>query len=45
MIASAKLRLTLGLVMASLMLFSSTSLTAQDVLTNESVVSLKKAGL
>ena len=45
MIASARLRLTLVLVMASLMLFTATSLTAQEVLTNESVVALKKAGL
>ena len=45
MIASAKLRLTLVLVMASLMLLTATSLPAQEVLTNESVVALKKAGL
>ena len=45
MIASPGLRLTLGLVMASLMLLTATSLTAQEVLTNESVVALKKAGL
>ena len=45
MIASAKLRLTLVLVMASLMPLTATSLTAQEVLTNESVVALKKAGL
>ena len=45
MIASARLRLTLALVMASLILFAATSLTAQEVLTNESVVALKKAGL
>ncbi|PYN03873.1 MAG: hypothetical protein DME07_05190, partial [Candidatus Rokuibacteriota bacterium] len=45
MIASSGLRLTLGLVMASLMLLTATSLTAQEVLTNESVVALKKAGL
>jgi len=45
MIASARLRLTLVLVMASLMLFTATSLTAQEVLTNESVVALKKAGM
>src|SRR5438046_7880227 len=45
MIASAKLRPTLVLVMASLMLLTATSLTAQEVLTNESVVALKKAGL
>jgi hypothetical protein len=45
MIASARLRLTLVLVMASLMPITATSLTAQEVLTNESVVALKKAGL
>ena len=45
MIASARLRLTLALVMASLMLLTATSLTAQEVLTNDSVLALKKAGL
>ncbi len=45
MIASAGLRLTLALIMVSLMLLTATSLTAQEVLTNESVVALKKAGL
>jgi hypothetical protein len=45
MIASARLRLTLVLVMASLMLVTATSLTAQEVLTNDSVMALKKAGL
>ena len=45
MIASARLRLTLVLVTASLMLLTATSLTAQEVLTNESILALKKAGL
>ena len=40
-----RLRHTLVLAVAALSLFSATSLTAQEVLTNESLVSLKKAGL
>jgi hypothetical protein len=40
-----RLRPTLVLAVAALSLFSATSLTAQEVLTNESLVSLKKAGL
>ena len=39
------LRLTLALGVAALMLFPATSLTAQEVLTNDSIVALKKAGL
>jgi hypothetical protein len=42
---TARLRLTLVLVVAALTLLSATSLTAQDVLTNDSVISMKKAGL
>ena len=42
---TARLRLTLVLVAAALTLLSATSLTAQDVLTNDSVISMKKAGL
>ena len=45
MIGSQRLRLTLVLAMAALALFSATSLTAQEVLTNDSLVALKKAGL
>jgi hypothetical protein len=45
MLITARLRLTLVLVVAALTLLSATSLTAQDVLTNDSVVSMKKAGL
>ena len=40
-----RLRHTLVLAVAALTLFSATSLTAQEVLTNDSLVSLKKAGL
>jgi len=40
-----RLRHTLVLAVAALSLFSATSLTAQEVLTNESLVALKKAGL
>src|SRR5215467_7738185 len=43
MIGSRTLRLTL--VLAVLALFGATSLTAQEVLTNQSLVSMKKAGL
>jgi hypothetical protein len=42
---AATLRLTVALVMMSLMLVSATSLTAQEVLTNDSVIAMKKAGL
>jgi len=45
MIGLQRLRHTLVLAVAALTLFSATSLTAQEVLTNESLVSLKKAGL
>ena len=45
MIGSQRLRHTLVLAVAALTLFSATSLTAQEVLTNDSLVSLKKAGL
>src|SRR5438093_4364677 len=42
---SAKLRLMLALAVVSLTLLNATSLPAQEVLTNESVTALKKAGL
>lgn len=45
MIGSHRLRLTLVLAVAALTLFTATSLTAQEVLTNDSLVALKKAGL
>jgi len=45
MIGSQRLRHTLVLAVAALTLFSAASLTAQEVLTNESLVALKKAGL
>jgi hypothetical protein len=45
MIGLQRLRHTLVLAVAALSLFSATSLTAQEVLTNESLVALKKAGL
>ena len=45
MIGSRRIRLTLTLVAAALTLFTATSLTAQEVLTNDSLVALKKAGL
>jgi hypothetical protein len=45
MIGLQRLRHTLVLAGAALSLFSVTSLTAQEVLTNESLVALKKAGL
>ena len=45
MIGSQRLRLTLVLAVATLTLFSASSLTAQEVLTNDSLVALKKAGL
>jgi hypothetical protein len=45
MVFTARLRLTLVLAVAALTLLSATSLTAQDVLTNDSVISMKKAGL
>ena len=41
----ARLRLTLVLAVVSLTLLSATSLTAQEVLTNDSVIAMKKAGL
>ena len=44
MMASSRLRLTLVLAVAALTLVTATSLTAQEVLTNESLISLKKAG-
>jgi hypothetical protein len=45
MVFTARLRLTLVLAVAALTLLSATTLTAQDVLTNDSVISMKKAGL
>ena len=45
MIGSRSFRLTLVLAMAALTLFAATSLTAQEVLTNDSLIALKKAGL
>src|SRR5262249_43166539 len=45
MIVSPRFRLTLVLALAALTLFTATSLTAQEVLTNDSLVALKKAGL
>src|SRR2546429_3777390 len=45
MIGSRMLRHTLVLVVTALTLFTATSLTAQEVLTNDSLVALKKAGL
>jgi hypothetical protein len=45
MTALPKLQLTLVLAVAALTLFTATSLTAQEVLTNDSLVALKKAGL
>jgi hypothetical protein len=45
MIGLQRLRHTLVLAVAALTLFSATSLMAQEVLTNESLVALKKAGL
>jgi hypothetical protein len=45
MIGLQRLRHTLVLAVAALSLFGATSLTAQEVLTNESLVALKKAGL
>jgi hypothetical protein len=45
MIGSRRIRLMLTLVAAALTLFTATSLTAQEVLTNDSLVALKKAGL
>src|SRR5262249_33945130 len=45
MILSPGVRLTLVLVLAVLTLFAATSLTAQEVLTNDSLIALKKAGL
>lgn len=44
MTVSSRLRLTLVLAVAALTLVTATSLTAQEVLTNESLISLKKAG-
>jgi hypothetical protein len=45
MIGSRGIRFALALVIATLTLVTATSLTAQEVLTNESLVALKKAGL
>ena len=45
MTVSPKFRLGLVLVVTALTLFTATSLTAQEVLTNDSLVALKKAGL
>ena len=45
MIGSRSVRLTLVLALAALTLFAATSLTAQEVLTNDSLIALKKAGL
>ena len=45
MIGSRSFRLTLVLALAALTLFAATSLTAQEVLTNDSLIALKKAGL
>src|SRR2546427_3778111 len=45
MTVSPKFRLALVLVVTALTLVPATSLTAQEVLTNDSVVALKKAGL
>jgi len=45
MIGSLSLRRTLVLAVAALTLFTATSLTAQEVLTNDSLIALKKAGL
>ena len=45
MIVSPGFRLTLVLALAALTLFAATSLTAQEVLTNDSLIALKKAGL
>jgi hypothetical protein len=42
---AATLRLMVALVMMSLTLVGATSLTAQEVLTNDSVIAMKKAGL
>lgn len=45
MTGSPRLRLTFVLAVAALALLTATSLTAQEVLTNESLIALKKAGL
>jgi hypothetical protein len=45
MTVSPKFRLTLVVAVAALTLFTATALTAQEVLTNDSLVALKKAGL
>src|SRR5499426_2699194 len=45
MIVSPGFRVTLVLALAVLTLFAATSLTAQEVLTNDSLIALKKAGL
>ena len=45
MIGSRSFRLTLVLALAALTLFAATALTAQEVLTNDSLIALKKAGL
>src|SRR4030095_10774980 len=45
MIGSRGIRFTLALVIATLTLVAATSLTAQALLTNDSLVALKKAGL
>ena len=45
MVHSARLRLMFVLAVVSLTLLNATALTAQEVLTNESVMAMKKAGL
>src|SRR5712692_5751039 len=45
MMDTARLRIMLVLVLVSLTLLSATSLTAQEVLTNDSVLAMKKAGM
>ena len=45
MIGSRTNRITLALALTALTLLAATSLTAQEVLTNESLVAMKKAGL
>src|SRR5262245_50577945 len=45
MIVSPGCRFTLVLALAALTLFAATSLTAQEVLTNDSLIALQKAGL
>jgi hypothetical protein len=45
MIGSHRTRITLGLALVALTLLAATSLTAQEVLTNDSLIALKKAGM